>query len=352
MSSREIVLWVDERWYDALTAHLNGETLEKHLEGVIDDMCAELPRSEFEGIAGAILEEQQQAHREMEANRKLSIFHTTEHGKEDWFISSTPMEMLTTARWMRNYLQIPREDQPKGGFAAWFRYSKPISPKEFNARAIERMENTGRIVGAYEINLDEGTFSTLNIMDGWQVFKASDVSAAAYHAFRKQQLSDDARWDILLEHLDGKAITASEPMILSGSRTLAENEISFSEDIVQQDNRLEFYMDVVFDPDAVFGTSVCSTENDNYLNVYAYYDMDNRHVCDELTVILCGAERDCECRYKHSDSEKKALLPKMDEHSRRIWSLSLDDCVREYWEDCCEGSPAAPTKQKSRGDAR
>ena len=29
MSSREIVLWLDERWYDALERHIKGKTLQE-----------------------------------------------------------------------------------------------------------------------------------------------------------------------------------------------------------------------------------------------------------------------------------------------------------------------------------
>ena len=36
MSSCEVCIWIDQRWYDARSKHLKGETLEEHLEEVID----------------------------------------------------------------------------------------------------------------------------------------------------------------------------------------------------------------------------------------------------------------------------------------------------------------------------
>lgn len=48
MNSRDITLWIDERWYDALTKHLKGKTLEEHLEDVIEEMCNKLPQQEYE----------------------------------------------------------------------------------------------------------------------------------------------------------------------------------------------------------------------------------------------------------------------------------------------------------------
>lgn len=43
MSSREISFWIDERWYDALSKQLKGETLEEHLEDVVNEMCNSTP---------------------------------------------------------------------------------------------------------------------------------------------------------------------------------------------------------------------------------------------------------------------------------------------------------------------
>lgn len=59
MSSREISFWIDERWYDALSKRLQGETLEEHLEDVVDEMCNQLPQREYERISREIWQENQ-----------------------------------------------------------------------------------------------------------------------------------------------------------------------------------------------------------------------------------------------------------------------------------------------------
>ena len=59
MSSREMTIWIDERWYDALGRHLKDETLEEHLEDVIDEMCNQLPEHEYERISAEIWQEKQ-----------------------------------------------------------------------------------------------------------------------------------------------------------------------------------------------------------------------------------------------------------------------------------------------------
>ena len=51
VNSKDITLWIDERWYDALSKHLKDETLEEHLENVLDEMCNQLPQREYERIS-------------------------------------------------------------------------------------------------------------------------------------------------------------------------------------------------------------------------------------------------------------------------------------------------------------
>ena len=38
----EIVLWIDQRWKNAIEKHLKGETLQEHLENVLDELCNQL----------------------------------------------------------------------------------------------------------------------------------------------------------------------------------------------------------------------------------------------------------------------------------------------------------------------
>ena len=35
----ELVLWIDLRWKNAIEKHLNGETLQEHLENVLGELC-------------------------------------------------------------------------------------------------------------------------------------------------------------------------------------------------------------------------------------------------------------------------------------------------------------------------
>ena len=53
----EIVLWLDHRWKKAIERHLKNETLQEHLENVLDELCNQLPAHEYERISNVIQSE-------------------------------------------------------------------------------------------------------------------------------------------------------------------------------------------------------------------------------------------------------------------------------------------------------
>ena len=202
MSSREMTIWIDERWYDALSRHLKDETLEEHLEDVIDEMCNQLPEHEYKRISAEIWQEKQREKQEREAARRIAIFHVTEGNSSAYFLTEENVDMLQTAARMRRYIRKSDGSQP-ARFTGLFSPVEPISKEQFEAYAAERLNNTGRVTGAFEIDFGQSTFDALHIMDGWQRFSIQDVSTAAYFAMKKTYSSWDDRWKVFLEHLDG-----------------------------------------------------------------------------------------------------------------------------------------------------
>lgn len=43
----EIIVWLDRRWKEAIEHHLKDETLQEHLENVLDELCNQLPEREY-----------------------------------------------------------------------------------------------------------------------------------------------------------------------------------------------------------------------------------------------------------------------------------------------------------------
>ena len=208
MSSREIVLWIDERWYSALNRHLKNETLEEHMEDVLDELCNQLPPREYERISREIWQEDQENRQAREASRRFAVFHVTENGESVYFSVEGSPEMLQVANHLREYLY---DENAVSKFVSAFPRCEKVTQEQFDAAVAERMETTGRVTGAYELDFDARTFSALNIMDGWKVYAMQDAADAAAQAYQEAEISEDARWRVFLDRLEGKEMTYEPP---------------------------------------------------------------------------------------------------------------------------------------------
>ena len=109
-------------------------------------------------------------------------------------------------------------------------------------------------------------------------------------------------------------------------------EVGFAEDLSECGGLLQFYMPVTFDPDAVFGTHVATAENDDWLNVYAAYDLNASRPCSALDVILvCGDGNEFAFRYPLAKQEQAALLEKMDAYCLEQTGMALADFRPGIW---------------------
>ena len=85
-----------------------------------------------------------------------------------------------------------------------------IAPKVFQDYADELMRRTGRVTAALDIDLDRGEFSTLDVVDGWEMYTIRDVSTAAWRATRKAGLEWDKRLELFAAHLEPRMIRSEE----------------------------------------------------------------------------------------------------------------------------------------------
>ena len=139
---------------------------------------------------------------------RQAVFRVTENGESMHFSVPESVELLQAAAHLRNYLS----DKKAGTkFTAIFPHGEKITQEQFDAAAAERMENTGCIAGAYELDFDARTFSVLNIMDGWKVYAMQDMADAAEAAYQETEISEDARWRVFLDRLEGKEMTYEPP---------------------------------------------------------------------------------------------------------------------------------------------
>ena len=260
-----------------------------------------------------------------------AVFRVVENGAGQCFQTEHNLELLDAARLLRDYLQrwsALNTHTFSEMFPAW----EQISTEEFHRQAALRMENTGEVAGAFDLDFDKREFAAVHIMDGWLVFPMGDVCAAADSAFREEGVGREEQWSRLLDGLDGKVIT-------SAGHLSAQN-VSFAEEIIEVNGLLNFYLRTDFDVDAVFGTYVCTAENDDWLNAYVNYDMAAGEVCDELEVDLHregGSEE--AVPYTLNAAEKEVLRWKMDEYCQRQTGQTLKEYSTQLLAEAQEVEP-------------
>ena len=279
-----------------------------------------------------IWQEDQEKRQVRDTEEKIAVFHVTENSESVYFSMAESLELLQTAVHLRNYLSGKNMDTK---FVSTFPRREKITQEQFDTAAAERMENTGCISGAYELDFDARTFSALNIMDGWKAYAIDDIAAAAEAAFQESEISEDDRWRIFLDRLDGQELTAP-------GRLTARN-FYFEDTIEAMDDRtLNFYVIACFNVDEAFGTFVETDENDHALNIYANYDMQRQQVCDELEMTLYGSGiEDQSLTYQLNAAEKEVLRAKMEAYCMEQEHISLAQFCKELLQD----QDAAPAQE-------
>ena len=329
----EIVLWLDRRWKNAIEKHLKGETLQEHLETVLDELCNQLPEREYERISREIYAEDAANREAEEAARTYAAYHVTERGQEWYFKTSPGEELLTIGKKLRSYITSEKVTMPDL-FIKMFAGGRPITAEEYNALTAVRMENTGKVRGVFDVNFDKREFSAVHIMDGWQTWAMRDVSVAVYRAAQKQLVSGDVMLQKLLECLNGKEITSAGH--------LSARNFSFGEEIIESDGKLNFYLQADFDVDAAFGTFVCTDQNDDWLNIYANYDIEKGRPCDTLELNLCkGDGTEENWSYHLNAAEREVLVRKMEAFCQQQTGMSL----HEYAQQLRESGSQTPEMQ-------
>lgn len=319
MDSREVCVWLDRRWYDALSRQLEkeGSTVEEKLDQYLETMVGQLPEQEREGISREIREEEQRQRQEVEATRQLAVLHVREDGRDAHFQFDQPLNILTAAKYLRNYLRGEAGmDCPS--FAECCERHLRITAGEFDRLAGVHMERPEKVTGAYELDFDKQEFSAAHPVEGWQTYPMKDVSAAAYHAFRSDSIGWPERTRRFTDKLAGKEIASAGH--------LSARQVTFADEISEMEGKLNFYIDTGFDVDAVFGTQVCTGENDDCLNVYADYDMAAGQVCGELEVDLHRADgREEAVPYTLNAVEKAMLLRMMEAYCLEQTGMTLKE---------------------------
>ena len=194
------------------------------------------------------------------------------------------------------------------------------------------IDGTGKVRGVFDVNFDKREFSAVHIMDGWRTWAMRDVSPSVYHATRSRFTSGDEQLSKLLELLDDKEITSAGH--------LSARNFSFSDEImIEEGGKLNFYVDADFDVDAAFGTFVLTDKNDDWLNIYANYDIAQGKPCDTLELTLCKGDGSEESwSYQLNAAEQDVLLRKMEAFCQQQTGMSLCEYAQQLREEQAQTS--------------
>lgn len=313
MNSKALEIWLDERWYKALSQQLENETVEEKLDNYLDELISQLPEHVREKISREILEEDQRREEEIRASTRYSAFRIVENGGTQYFRMDRSVGMLEIAGYVR--LRLRQQSRPRP-LEEYLHGREEIPAEEFERMLTSRMEGDRQITDVYDVDLDRRELSAVRPNLGWVSYRLKDASTAVWHADRCGSYDWNVRQARFMEKLAGREIA-------SAGHLSAEN-FSFADEITADDGRLNFYLENSFDVDRVFGTR--TAKRDDWLNVYANYDMASGQVCDMLEVDLHRADgREVSMEYRLNAVEKAALLRKMEDYCQQQTGQSLAD---------------------------
>ena len=313
MSSREITLWLDERWYEALSQQLENEMVEEKLDNYLDELISQLPDHVREKISREILEEDQQREQEIRASRRYSAFRIVENGGTQYFRMDRSVRMLEIAGYVR--LRLRQQSGPRP-LEESLRGREEIPAEEFERMLTSCMEGNCQITDAYDVDLDRLELSAVRPNLGWVSYRLKDVSTAVWHADRCGSYNWNVRNARFTEKLTGREIASAGH--------LSAEHFLFAEEITEDHGRLNFYLRTGSDVNKAFG--IRTAGSDDQLNVYANYDMAGGQVCSELELVLIRAGGEEESRtYPLNGVEKAALLRKMEDYCQQQTGQSLTD---------------------------
>ena len=332
----QVELRLHEHKLEALTSALaeQGLTVEERMQDVLTELYVELvpPETRME-VRERIAAERSAEQAAIENSQRCTAFRVQKDGTEVFFRLDQRIDFLEAASYLHRYLRQEQGLDTAAPLQRSLAGLGAITAEQYDQLATLRLKDPDKVAGIFDLDFDGQEVSIVDAAGGWRTWSMQDVSAAVCHAYKKSCLSSEQHMVRSLDELDGKEIASAGH--------LSARDISFAEEISEIGPLLNFYMEVCFDVDAVFGTHVCTGENDDTLNVYANYDMVSGQVCDELEVDLHWADgREEAVAYRLNAVEKATLLRKMDAYCQQQTGQTL----KEYSTQCLAEDMTLPTQ--------
>ena len=111
-------------------------------------------------------------------------------------------------------------------------------------------------------------------------------------------------------------------------------DISFEQEIIVDDGKLNFYVPIYFDAYGIFGDAVSKLEPDDSYNVYANFDLSESDISEYLEIVVkYGDGHDELAYYQLTPEEQEMFLRKMDDYCMATVGKSLSDWQQEYQQE-------------------
>ena len=200
----------------------------------------------------------------------------------------------------------------------------------------EKFNNTGQVAGVFELDFDRQVFSAVHVLDGWKSYRFQDVSAAAYQAFRKEQSSQEDRWQKFVSRLEGKELNDRDLGVpLKALRDLQPGDLLFTEPANRMGRLLDFQVDCASDAVQmeVFGSKVKCAKTGSWLDIYVSYDAARQEVRDHLDLTLHRKNGAWERSFTYtlSPSERELLRADLEEHCQKQYGKTLNDLYADRY---------------------
>lgn len=207
MNSVDLGFFYNERKLNALEKYYEG-TVEGYIEYQLDILFQEIvPNDEQNAIEELNLREELEAKKSEQENRRFSLNHIRENGKDYYFIDERIKSFYAAADIYRIYSRNEIGENPlvKDTLAETLRPCKVDISKEEYEQLMEKYEDDKHIVAVFDFDLDDGTASAMMYdVYGWNTYMLKDVSTAVFYANRHKYGNSDFKEMKFGEHLEGK----------------------------------------------------------------------------------------------------------------------------------------------------
>ena len=212
MNAVDLGFFYNERKLNALEKYYEG-TVEGYIEYQLDTLFEEIvPPEEQQEIERLNQEEEKQAQLEAEENRRFSLNHIRENGKDYYFTNDGVKSFYAAADIYRIYSRNKNGKHPlvKDTLAETLRPCRESISKDEYEQLVAAYENDKHIVTVLDFDLDDGTASVkLNKESEWHLYKLKDISTAVFCANRHKYGNSHFKEMKFEEHLEGKELCNS-----------------------------------------------------------------------------------------------------------------------------------------------